>query len=324
MDRRQTIALGAAAAAAASFGAAARASIPDGGQALVTGCSSGFGLLTAVTLARSGIAVTATMRAPDTNNRRAAQALRDLASGEDLPIVIDGLDVTDTGSVADAVARAEARAPVEVLVNNAGIGLLGPVELQSPEFVARLFDTNVTGYQRLVRAALPGMRKRGRGYTILVSSGLGRFLHPALSMYTATKHATEAMGEMLAYEVAPFGIDTTIVQPGRFPTDFADNALELLKETLAKADPEQRDAYARHLDIARDWATEPVDTDAETVAKVMLDLVAMAPGTRPLRRRATPGDRKGLTDRINDAVWDLQGPYLRGGPYADWVRKVRG
>ncbi|KAA9008719.1 SDR family oxidoreductase [Histidinibacterium aquaticum] len=324
LSRRETLALSAAAlAAAATGGSAARAQVSESGRALVTGCSSGFGRLTAETFARAGIPVSAAMREVEGRNAEAAGEFRDLAETEGLPIDVVEIDVTDDASVEAGVAAAQEAGPVEILVNNAGIGLLGPAEIQTPDLASRIFETNVVGYHRVSRACLPQMRERGRGYILHISSGLGRFLHPALTLYTATKHATEAIGEMMAYELAPFGLDVTIVQPGRFPTDFSENALDLLEQALEGAGPERQEAYARHLEVARAWATEEVSSDPQRVAEVLLELVSLPSGDRPLRRRATPGDRPDLTDAINEAVWDLQGDYLRDGPYGEWVGRVR-
>ena len=189
---------------------------------LITGCSSGFGLLTALHFARQGETVIAGVRRPST-----ARELRRRRDEERLSFDIVGLDVTDEASVAAAVSGVlEAQGRIDVLVNNAGVGSHGAIEDTSPEVVQAVFDTNVFGPLRLLRAVLPVMRSQGQGVVVNMSSLAGRVSAPFAGIYSATKFALEALSECLHYEVAPFGIRVALIEPGAFVTAFAENRLE--------------------------------------------------------------------------------------------------
>jgi NAD(P)-dependent dehydrogenase (short-subunit alcohol dehydrogenase family) len=189
---------------------------------MVTGSSSGFGRLTAQTLARQGYIVFATMRGIDGKNAAAATALRDLAARERLALHPLELDVTDDASVENAIAHVLAAAGrIDVVVNNAAVGYVGPIEGFTPEQVRAQFETNVVGVLRVNRAVLPQMRRQGAGLLVYVSSLGGRLVMPILSVYAASKWAAEALAEGARYELASLGIDVVIVQPGAYPTGVA-------------------------------------------------------------------------------------------------------
>lgn len=203
---------------------------------LITGCSSGFGLLTAVHFARAGHTVVATVRDPE-----GATALRAAAEDEGLPIGVAALDVTDPVSVDRAVAGVlEAHGRIDVAVNNAGISLRAAVEDTSDTDARRVLETNVLGPLRVVRAVLPAMRARRHGVIVNVSSVAGKVAQPFAGMYSATKFALEAMSEALHYEVRPFGVRVVIVEPGHFLTRLDDNRL------VAHPDGESPYAGLRH------------------------------------------------------------------------------
>ncbi|MBW3626328.1 MAG: SDR family oxidoreductase [Actinobacteria bacterium] len=206
--------------------------------ALITGCSSGFGLLTALHFARAGHTVVATVREPD-----GATALRAASDEEDLGIDVVALDVTDPDSIERAVAGAlEAHGVIDVLVNNAGISLRGAVEDTSPAAARRVLDTNVLGPLRVAQAVLPAMRARRQGVIVNVSSVAGKVAQPFAGMYSASKFALEGLSEALHYEVRPFGVRVVIVEPGHFVTCLGDNRLV--------ADPDGVSAYA---ELGRRW-----------------------------------------------------------------------
>jgi len=187
---------------------------------LITGCSSGFGLHTALLFARRGDRVFATMRTPG-KAATLTQAIRD----EGLPIVELALDVCDPGSVAAAMETALAvPGGLDVLVNNAGIELRSSIEDADDEDVRCQFETNVFGALRLMRAVLPAMRARRGGAIVNVSSIAGLVSRPYGGLYAATKHALEAISEALHYEVAPFGIRVVLVEPGQYGTQLLANA----------------------------------------------------------------------------------------------------
>jgi NAD(P)-dependent dehydrogenase (short-subunit alcohol dehydrogenase family) len=186
---------------------------------LITGANSGFGLLTAATFARAGHAVHAGLRNP------AKGAALEALSAEGLPVTPVSLDVTDAASVAAAVAEASKAAPIDVLVNNAGFEVAGPVELLSDELLQRQFDTNVVGVVRMVRAVAPAMRSRGEGIIINVSSVAGHISAPFTGAYSASKHALESLSEALWFELRPFGVRVALVEPGAFTTSFGENVI---------------------------------------------------------------------------------------------------
>jgi NADP-dependent 3-hydroxy acid dehydrogenase YdfG len=185
---------------------------------LVTGASSGIGRATAVAFARRGHKVFAAARR--------TEALNELAGGEP-GIVPVTLDVTDAGSVRAAWAAiqdATAGAGVDVLANVAGFALAGPVEALSDADVRRQFDTNVFGLLAMSRTVLPGMRERGSGRIINVSSLVGRVTFGGMGVYGATKYAVEALSDALRQEVAPFGVRVVIIEPGWVATSIGESA----------------------------------------------------------------------------------------------------
>lgn len=205
---------------------------------LITGCSSGFGLLTALHFARAGHTVVATVRDPDS-----APVLRAASDEEDLDIEVVPLDVTDPGSIERAVAGTlEAHGAIDVVVNNAGISLRGAVEDTSVGDARRVLETNVLGPLQVIRAVLPAMRARRQGVIVNVSSVAGKVAQPFGGMYSASKFALEGLSEALHYEVRPFGVRVVIVEPGHFGTCLGDNRLV--------ADPDGVSAYA---ELRRRW-----------------------------------------------------------------------
>ena len=175
---------------------------------LITGCSSGIGRAAAISLHEAGFRVYATARDVDALTSLAERGLRTLA-----------LDVTDEASMTQAVAATESDADaIGVLINNAGYGLYGPVEQQPMAEIRRQFETNVFGLIRLTQLVLPGMRQRRRGRILNVSSMGGRATLPRGAFYHASKYAVEAISDALRMEVAQFGIDVVLIEPGPVDT----------------------------------------------------------------------------------------------------------
>jgi len=174
------------------------------GRVLITGCSTGFGRASAVELTKRGHDVVATARKPAT--------LDDLDAADRI-----GLDVDDDASVTEAVAAA---GTLDALVNNAGFGVVGPIEKLPIAEARRLFDTNVFGTMRMIQAVAPGMRERGSGTIVNVTSLAGRVAPPLGGVYAASKWAVEGMSEALHYELGHFGVRVRLVEPGYFATDF--------------------------------------------------------------------------------------------------------
>ena len=203
-------------------------------KVLITGANSGFGLLTAKTFAQAGHTVFASLRNP-----AKSKPLDDLKSAG-LPVQVVRLDVTDPSSVEAAVKTASADGPLDVLVNNAGFSIRGPVEALTDAELHRQFDTNVYGVIRTIRAVAPQMREAGRGTIVNVSSVAGHLAPPYETPYSATKHAVEAISEGLWYELRPFGVRVVLIAPGFFPTDFGANVVTA--EAFGPASPHAANA----------------------------------------------------------------------------------
>ncbi|MDF2739718.1 MAG: 3-oxoacyl-[acyl-carrier protein] reductase, partial [Actinomycetia bacterium] len=187
---------------------------------LITGATSGIGRDAAVALAQAGHLVLAGGRRVD-----ALAALVRHSEGRAEPVV---LDVTDPDSVEDARELVERRTGgrgLDVLVNNAGYALPGPLEALAERDLRELFDTNVFGLLAVTRAFLPPMRERGQGRVVNVGSIMGRVAMPLLGAYNASKHAVAAVTDALRMELAPFGITVVLVEPGAIRTGFAARAL---------------------------------------------------------------------------------------------------
>lgn len=252
--------------------------------ALVTGAARGLGRAVAEVLADRGHRVFATMRAPDGRNAEAARVVAREASARGGSIEVLALDVTDDDSVASAFDAVEERAGgIDVVVSNAAITAIGLLESFAPDQLQTILDVNVVGAQRVARAALPRLRASSDGLLIFVSSGLGRFVAPPYGLYASSKFALEALAESYRYELAPSGVDVTILEPGEFRTS-------MLERSLRPVDPERAEAYDDALaalpERVRTAARGQPETppEADRVGRAVAELVDAVPGTRPLRR----------------------------------------
>ncbi|MDG1204774.1 MAG: SDR family oxidoreductase [Pseudomonadales bacterium] len=189
--------------------------------AVVTGTSTGIGLTTSLHLARNGYQVFAGMR-----NLAKAEALQTAAAAENLPVTVVQLDVCDTDSVAQAFAEIEKTGPVDVLINNAGIGGAAPLELVPEEEHKQMFETNYFGVVRCIQAVLPSMRERQTGSIVNITSAVGLQATPNQIAYSASKWALECLGEALAHEVYRFGVRVVNVEPGVIMTSIFENSAE--------------------------------------------------------------------------------------------------
>jgi NAD(P)-dependent dehydrogenase (short-subunit alcohol dehydrogenase family) len=187
--------------------------------AVVTGTSTGIGLATAVTLARAGHTVYATMRNPQTGG----EELRAIAEREHLPLHIAALDVDSDESVRNAFDKILTEAGrIDVLVNNAGISGIGPVEENPIAAFRAVMETNYFGALRCIQAVVPGMRERRSGCIVNVASVAGRLSVAPQAAYSSSKFALEAASESLAQEVKAFGVRVAIVEPGVIATSIFD------------------------------------------------------------------------------------------------------
>ena len=265
---------------------------------LITGCSSGFGAALALAVLSRGERVIATARNPDAIEELSAQfpeTCRALA-----------LDVTDASQVKSVVAQAvEAFGRLDVVVNNAGYGLIGAFEELGPEQIARNFDTNFFGALSVIRAALPILRAQGSGHIVNISAAAVISNYAGFSIYGATKWALEGVSESLAAELKPLGIKVTIVQPGPFRTDFIARSLERAESHLADYD-RTSGKFARFLEtMAGKQPGDPVKAAEAIIAAVESD-------TPPLRlvlgKYANDKTRKKLADaEWERAAWEHVG-----------------
>ncbi len=196
---------------------------------LITGCSSGFGRALASEVLARGQRVIATARNPE--------ALAELAARYPATCRTAALDVTDAAQVQAAVAQAAAAfGQVDVIVNNAGYGLVGAFEELDEEEIAQNFETNFFGALRVIRAALPTLRAQGHGHIVNISAAAAIANYAGLSIYGATKCALEGVSESLALELRPLGIKVTIVQPGPFRTGFVAHSAKAAQNQIADYD----------------------------------------------------------------------------------------
>jgi len=244
---------------------------------LITGCSSGIGEATASRLARTGRIVYATARKPET--------LAHLEQGgcRTLP-----LDVTDEATMVDAVAKIEAQhGAVDVLVNNAGYGLYGPVEQLSMDELRRQFETNVFGLVRLTQLALPAMRAKKRGRILNVSSMGGRMTLPGGGAYHASKYAVESISDALRMEMRRFGIDVSLIEPGPVKTAWVEVAHESQANVSVPADGDPYADYKTAVQAGNESAYSGslafLSSTADDIAKVIQKAIdARRPHTRYL------------------------------------------
>ncbi|MEP9365768.1 oxidoreductase [Xanthobacter sp. VNH20] len=248
---------------------------------LITGCSAGFGRVLAEAVLARGDRVMLTARDPAT--------LADLAARYPETARAAKLDVTHPGDAAAAVAATQAAfGRLDVLVNNAGYGILGAVEEAAPEEYRALFDVNVFGLIETTRAALPLMRQGTGGRIVQFSSNLGLLSRAGYGYYSATKFAVEGLSEALAAEVEPLGISVILVEPGTFRTDF-------LGRSIA-------------------FAADRIDAYEETVGAVRTAV--------PTRAGVQPGDPRRGVAVILQAV-DAEKPPLRLALGPDAHRNIR-
>ncbi|MEM1399921.1 MAG: SDR family oxidoreductase [Pseudomonadota bacterium] len=257
---------------------------------LVTGASSGFGKLIVADLVKAGHKVAGTVRDPEGRNAEAAAYLRDLGAQ------VVNIDVTDDASVDAGVAAADtALGGIDVLVNNAGVGVQGLQENFSADDFQRVFDINVFGVQRMIRAVLPQMRSRGEGLIVNISSILGRVTLPFFGPYNATKWALEALSENYRTELSQFGVDIAIIEPGGFPTEFHGNLMfPSSNDRDAGYGPMAAMPKASAEQFGEFLAQNP-QQKSTLVAEAVVAVVGAAPGTRPFR---TTVDKVGMGDAV--------------------------
>jgi NAD(P)-dependent dehydrogenase (short-subunit alcohol dehydrogenase family) len=318
-DRRTLLKTAAALTAASAMPQSAQAKSLAGKSVLITGASSGFGHASALHLAREGAKVIASMR---NLPRKEAEELKAEAAKATLDIHIVEIDVTLDESVAKGVAEAEriVGGPLDILINNAGIGYAGPIELQDMIATKLIFDTNVYGPHRMARAVLPRMRKAKRGLIVNISSQLGRVIVPSAGHYSPTKFALEAMSEAMAYELVPHNIEVCVIQPGGYPTNVWVNRNQLAKELKDRLNAEEAAAYPALVSRMGEEDGTGRSADIYDIPRAIAEIAAMPVGTRPLRRAVHPGNKP--QDAINTVSAETQVAWLGNSPFGPWIKAV--
>ena len=278
--------------------------MPESKVIIVTGASSGFGNLAARALGRHGHTVYAGMRETAGRNAGKVDELRRLSAAEGVDVRGIEMDVQDQGSVDAAVARiADEQGRVDVVVHNAGHMVLGPAEAYTPEQLAELYDINVLSTQRVNRAVLPLLRRQGSGHLVWVGSSSTRGGHPPfLAPYFAAKAGMDALAESYAAELVKFGIDTTIVVPGAYPTG-TNHFLHASPPGDPARAAEYDEAYGKlRAEMAQRLADIfPADRVVEEVADVIVRVVDQPAADRPYRVHIDPS-RDG--SEVVSAVYD--------------------
>ena len=245
---------------------------------LITGASSGFGKMTVTNLLNDGHQVAAAMRGVAGKNAGSAKELE--ASGAS----IVEIDVTDESSVESGVAKAiAAMGGLDIVINNAGVGVIGMQEHFTTEDFHKVMDVNVYGVHRVNRAALPHLRSQGSGLIIYISSLLGRMSLPFYGPYNASKWALEAMAENYRVELAGFGIENAIVEPGGFETNFFGNLIQASDQSRAAEYGEFMNAPQQMGEGFGAALAQNPDQKPEKVIEAIVALVNAEKGQRPFR-----------------------------------------
>ena len=273
---------------------------------ILTGTSSGFGLLTAQTLARQGHTVFATMRNVHTRNVAAAASLTGWAKDNKLNIEVVELDVTDDASVMLAmVSIAEkTNGHMDVLINNAGTAYTGLNETLSAAQTDQIFQINVIGVDRMIKGVLPYMHKNKDGLIITLSSVVSRQCAPIMGTYSASKAAVDSLSVSYYYELRNTGIDVAIVQPGAFPTT------DIISKQMTPANPSAENYYGEDMHyykkaVEKYFEPTPSSPDPQIVADLIVELIKTPKGQRQLWSIVGGGPFASAVNDINAAIRQL-------------------
>lgn len=247
-------------------------------KVLITGANGGFGKLTVLSLLKNGHHVAASMRGINGKNKESAEELTNAEA------TVVEIDVTNNESVLNGVADAiQQLGGLDVVINNAGVGVSGMQEHFTPEDFQKLFDINVFGVQRVNRAVLPHLREQKSGLIIYVSSLLGRISLPFYGPYNSSKWALEAMAENYRVELSGFGIENAIVEPGGYPTTF-------MTSLLTPSDDSRNESYGEFMNVPAQMGeafgkalqANP-EQNPQKVADAILSVIDTPKGERPFR-----------------------------------------
>jgi NADP-dependent 3-hydroxy acid dehydrogenase YdfG len=264
---------------------------------LVTGASGAFGSLACIQLAESGHQVVGTMRSLEGKNESIANELTSKGVG----LVV--MDVTREESVEAGVKSAiETMDGLDIVFNNAGIGANGILECFTANDIQKMFDVNVFGSQRIMRAVLPHLRNQGKGTIIHTSSCIGRVTTPFLASYSASKYALESIAEGYRAELSGFGIESCIIEPGGFPTSF-------MSGMLTPSDTERMNQYGELASLPETSISGYVayvesipEQRPERVAEAVVDLVNTPFGEKPFRTVVDFSGLKPAIEKYNSAL----------------------
>ncbi|MFJ8096923.1 SDR family NAD(P)-dependent oxidoreductase [Streptomyces griseofuscus] len=276
-------------------------------RVLLTGAGTGIAALAAVSLADAGHTVFASMRDPQGRNQPKAEALREAAKGAPGSLEVVELDVLSEESAQGAVDQITHRAGgLDVVVHNAAHLLVGVTEAFRPEEVLRAFDVNAVGALRVNRAVLPVMRRQEAGLLLWVGSGTTRAIPPFLGPYSAAKAAFDASADSTAWDVAAYGIETTVLMPGVFTQGTAHFA-----NAAFPSDTERTAAYEKIAPFLASMGEDTerlmvdgVSADPQIVADEIVRIVNLPVGTRP-RRSVADGSDYGA-EIVNGAAEELR------------------
>lgn len=257
---------------------------------LVTGASGAFGSLSCKSLVENGHTVVGTMRSTKGKNETISSELSSAG------VHLVEMDVTNEDSVKSAVKKSiELLGGLDAVFNNAGVGANGILEAFSADEIRQMFEVNVFGVQRLMRAVLPYFRQQGKGTIVHTSSCIGRVTTPFLAAYSASKYALESLVEGYRAELSGFGIESCIIEPGGMPTEFMDVMLK--PKDVERAEQYGEMAYAPEASIK--GYVEYINTipmqRPERVAEALVELLYQPFGEKPFR---TVVDFSGLKEPI--------------------------
>lgn len=272
---------------------------------LITGCSAGFGKVTAEMLAAKGYTVLAGMRNTTSGNQAAAKELNSIENIE----VVD-MDLASKDSIKKAVESLKDRR-IDVLVNNAGVSGTGFSETHSVEQLKQIFEINVFGLYELTRRIIPIMRKQQDGLIISVTSIVGRIVMPLWGAYSASKFAVEALAETWRYELMPLGIDSILVEPGPHPTTSLGGKMAAFSAEMPAMDVlQQYGPVAQSLQQFGEELQREIEAGTfqkpEGVAEAIAKLIDTPRGSRPMRTVVDRQLQEALSqlNRFTDSIYE--------------------
>ncbi|GLU53662.1 short-chain dehydrogenase/reductase [Dyadobacter frigoris] len=285
---------------------------------ILTGSSSGFGMITAQTLAKKGHQVYATMRNIHTSNADAARKMEQWAEQNDVQIRIVELDVTSDLSVEKAITEilAYSKGKIDVLINNAGSAFIGLNETLSTAQTDQMFQINVMGVDRMIKAVLPFMHLRKDGLIITLSSVASRQPIPIMGTYGATKAAVDALSVSYYYELKNSGIDVTIIQPGAYPST------DIVTKQAIPYNPDSEMFYGTSMQkfkerVMTTFTPGPSNPDPVEVADVIAGLIDLQKGQRQLWTIVNGGPLAESISHVNRSIQQIVDTILQAAGVAD-------